>query len=149
MQCFRRFELYERGINIPITCKKAKELLALLVLETRASISKRHLAMMLWPEADERHARDCLYKTLQWLQKKPTICRAFSLKITRELVYVDTSDIRRDIDEFNHCYILRENPKFRQRALELYQGKLLEQEYYDWSIDYQTFYEIRFENLLK
>ena len=149
VECFRRFVLYEKGIHVPITCKKAKELLALLVLENKAYISKKHLAVMLWPDADEQHARDCLYKTLCWIKKRPTICKAFSLKIARELIYIDTSGIKREIDEFDNCYNMRDNPIFRQRALQLYKGKLLEQEYYDWSIDYQIFYEIRYEDLLK
>ena len=149
VQCFRRFALYDQGVNLPIGCKKAKELLALMVLENRIPISKRHLAVTLWPQADLDHARDSLYKTLRWLRAQPVLWDVFGLVVERESVHMDTSRLWIDVEEFNHCYALRCQPSFRQRALELYQGSLLEEEYYDWSVELQSVYEVRYEELIK
>lgn len=149
VHCFRRFALFNNGIHVPISCKKAKELLALMILESKGPISKRHLAATLWPQADTEHARDNLYKTLHWLRARPALYDPFGLHIERENIRMDTSQLRIDLEEFDQCYALRNQPFYRQRALELYQGPLLEEEYYDWSMDYQSQYEIRYAELIK
>lgn len=120
-----------------------------MILENRVPISKRHLAATLWPQADAEHARDSLYKTLHWLRSRPALCHVFGLDVERETVRIDTSQLKIDLEEFDECYALRQQPLYRQRALELYQGPLLEEEYYDWSMDYQSQYEIRYAELIK
>ncbi len=149
LQCFGQFALYKGSEYIPIRSKKARELLALLVLEAAGKpVSKRYIASMLWPESSMTHARDCLYKTLSWFRTRPELCELFGLKIYRESISVRTDALSIDLTEFEHCYARRDDIDCCERALELYNGPLLWQNCYDWTSERQSWYEIRYDELL-
>ncbi len=149
LQCFGQFALYKGSEYIPIQPKKARELLALLVVEAAGKpVSKRYIASVLWPESNMTHARDCLYKTLSWFRTRPELCELFGLKIYRESISFCTDALSVDLTEFDRCYARRDDIDCCERALELYNGPLFWQNCYDWTSERQSWYEIRYDELL-
>ncbi len=143
----------------------------MLVWEAGGPISKRYAASMLWPESNIEHARDCLYKTLAWLRARVELCQSFGLTVVRESIsirlenlsidmvefdrcYAGRSDIRLenlsiDMVEFDRCYAGRSDIRCCQRAVELYNGPPFWRDCYDWTIEKQSLYELRYDELLR
>lgn len=149
LHCFGQFALYRGLERIPIGSKKARELLALLVLEGGGPISKRWIASVLWPESTLSHARDCLYKVLAWLNAKPELCQGVGLTCVRESISIRMDTLWVDTVEFDRCYAKRSDPSYCQRAAALYTGPLLWRDCYDWTDEAQSRYESRYSEILE
>lgn len=148
LQCFGQFALYEGVRHIPIRCKKARELLSLLVWEDGGPVSKRYAASMLWPESNLERARDCLYKTLSWLRSRPELCRTFGLSAIRESISISLENLSVDLMEFDRCYAGRGDIRCCRRAMELYSAPPFWRDCYDWSTEKQSLYELRYAEIL-
>ncbi len=118
------------------------------MLESGGPLSKRYIASVLWPEADLERARDCLYKTLSWLRAEPELYGLFGLDAARESVSLHVEALSIDLVEFDRCYAGRSDVRCCERAAELYSGPLLWQECYDWTDEKQSWYEIRYAEVL-
>ncbi len=118
------------------------------MLESGGPLSKRYIASVLWPEADLERARDCLYKTLSWLRAEPELYGLFGLDAGRESVSLHVEALSIDLVEFDRCYAGREDVRCCRRAAELYSGPLLWQECYDWTDEKQSWYEMRYAEVL-
>lgn len=119
------------------------------MLESGGPVSKRYIASVLWPEADLERGRDCLYKTLSWLRTEPELCGLLGLDAGRESVSLHAEALSIDLEEFDRCYAARADIRCCERAAELYSGPLLWQECYDWTDEKQSWYEIRYAEVLQ
>ncbi len=118
------------------------------MVEAGGPLSKRYIASVLWPEVDLERARDCLYKTLAWLRAEPELGGLLGLDAARESVSLRGEALSTDLEEFDRCYAGREDIRCCRRAAELYSGPLLWQECYDWTDEKQSWYEIRYAEVL-
>ena len=121
----------------------------MLVWEAGGPISKRYAASMLWPESNIEHARDCLYKTLAWLRARVELCQSFGLTVVRESISIRLENLSIDMVEFDRCYAGRSDIRCCQRAVELYNGPPFWRDCYDWTIEKQSLYELRYDELLR
>lgn len=112
------------------------------------TVSKRYAASVLWPESNMQRARDCLYKTIAWLRRRPELLRLFGLEVVREDIAIRPGGLPTDLEEFDRCYARRGDPDCCLRAAELYSGPLFWQDCYDWGMEAQSRYEVRYTELL-
>lgn len=127
--CFGSFSLYCGGKPLKFPNKKAAELLALLVSEQGRVVRKPAAAELLWPGADSVHAMDSLYKVCTALRHM----RCLPLKVDRDTLWLDTSQIDSDIARFDRLYRYRNVPECCTEAIHLYTAPFLMNEYYEWS----------------
>lgn len=148
INCFERFSLFQNGDFIPITNKKAEELIAYLILEGKP-VKKSKLWELLWPEADSSNARDSLYKVCRYLRNLIKSGIEIPLKIFRNEIFLDTYKIDTDIARFDSLYNQNENINLCKEAVELYTAPLLFDNYYDWTAQAEAYYDIRYCELVQ
>ncbi|HEV7214921.1 MAG TPA: BTAD domain-containing putative transcriptional regulator [Chloroflexota bacterium] len=139
----------ERGVQPlpPFPSRKARDLLAYLLLDHRALYSREHLADVFWPELDGDKARHCLNTTLWRLRGVlgPAENGAFPyLRADAERIgFNPASDFRLDVAEFEVACRNAERAGLHspdQRALwdrtsvSLYRADLLTDCYDDWCL---------------
>lgn len=148
INCFERFSLFQNGDFIPITNKKAEELIAYLILEGKP-VKKSKLWELLWPEADSKNARDSLYKVCRYLRNLIKSGIEIPLKLFRNEIFLDTYKIDTDIERFESLYNQSENISMCREAVELYTAPLLFDNYYDWTAQAEAYYDIRYCELVQ
>ena len=126
--------------------RKAEELIALLACE--AVVSKREAATLLWPEAGPEQAMDSLYKLcarMRVLEQKgltpPLETEDGRLSLRWEGAYCD-------LRAFDALYARRGDPSACAEAISLYRPLLCE-EGYDWAVEREGVYDIRYLSLLE
>jgi len=142
--CFGSFSLYCGGKPLKFPNKKAAELLALLVSEQGRVVRKPAAAELLWPGADSVHAMDSLYNVCTALRHM----RCLPLKVDRDTLWLDTSQIDSDIARFDRLYRYRNVPECCTEAIHLYTAPFLMNEYYEWSARAEAYYDMRYMQLL-
>ncbi|MDR1649167.1 MAG: hypothetical protein LBR71_02810 [Synergistaceae bacterium] len=127
---------------------KAGELLAFLACERGGMVSKQRTAETLWPNAEGDRARRSLYKIIQHIRKLTFGGQAIPLLDAHGEISLDLRRVRVDAEEFLNLYASA-SPEDWERALELYRGILLLDSDYDWAHEYETFYDVRYYELLE
>jgi len=133
--------------------RKAQHLFGYLVLHRQRFQSREALASLFWGEAPEGKARKCLRTTLwrlrSFLETEQNSTEACLLIESNEICFNRHSDYWLDVEEFENClaglrtwdavssekqHLGPESFIALTRAVELYQGDLLEGCYEDWSL---------------
>ena len=132
---------------------KAQELLYYLLLHRQRSHSRSILASLFWPDTTEEQARKCL-RTTFWrlrcaLEGDRESPQAYFICDNDTIRFDNGSDHWLDVEEFEHCLsplpalaaapigerVLEADLQERfTRAIQLYQGDLLEGCYEDWCL---------------
>lgn len=111
------------GKAIELDTRKAIALVAYLAL-TRAAHSRDALAALLYPDADQTHARAALRRTLSSL--KTALGDAY-LDVDREQIGLsEASDLYVDVVEFRRCAAETDSPDDLTNAARIYRGDFLE-----------------------
>lgn len=148
INCFGRFQLYQEGKFIPITNKKAEELLAYLVCEN-GPVKKVKAAEVLWPNASRENARDNLYKVFRYIRHIQDSGIYIPLKLYREEIYLEMSQIECDIYNFEFLYNQGNCIEHWEKAVKLYNVPLLFENCYEWTEQAEAYYDIRFIDLVQ
>lgn len=150
---FREFNVTVNGKFFFIQNKKAKELLSYLLVHNGIPYNKSALAETLWPQTPYPQAMDNLYKVIRFLEKTPPLFIYFPLLTSRGKIQLDISKIQCDVYLFEQCYqaqlTKQHNIEETAKAVELYAGPLLYEEYYDWSTSMESYYEVRYIQMLE
>jgi two-component SAPR family response regulator len=147
IRCFSRFTLLAGGAAVNLHSAKAEELIAFLVCEQQ-SVSKHKVAETLWPDADDKHAMDSLYKTLRHISKISADGKRLPVIDNRNSLQIDFTAVLIDTYEFLSLCGSSESDD-RERAVGIYKSGLLIDNNYDWAIDYEADYDIRYYELLQ
>ncbi len=86
------------GVLVPLSNRRARAILAYLVLERASSVPRDRLATLFWSESSERHARNSLRQTLFELRDALSDRGCDVLRADREDVRLLHDDIRLDLD---------------------------------------------------
>ena len=70
------------------------------------------------------------------------------LSYDKKIVWIDISQITCDLYEFEKFYKNKENPKSCEAALSLYRGMIFYEDCYDWAIQKEAYYDMRYLSLL-
>lgn len=146
--CFRKFSLRMEGEILTITNRKAAELIAYLACARGEPVSKVEVATALWPDADEKRARNCLYKACGFIRFFRGGDSPFPLVDARGEIWIDMAHVSCDLIEFERLYEMRGEPENCRRAIDLYRGPLLYADDYDWAVNIAGYYEIRWLEML-
>lgn len=149
VQCFGKFRLSAEGQILNMNNKKARELIAYLVCENGGPVKKEKLSAILWMDASDTHAMDNLYKVCRYLKHFSLQIINLPLTITRGSISLNMQQIDSDLHTFIECYQKRDKLEFCERAIDLYSGSLLAEEYYEWTNIKESFYEIKYLELLE
>ncbi len=135
--------------HVPISNKKAEELLACLAVKG-IPLSKEKAAEMLWENAEPQKARDSLNKVVAFLKHfgEQTL-PGLPLHIRRNELFLDMSALYCDIWEFNEIYEKATEISDWEKAVALYKGPLLSENYYEWSLLEEAYYDVRYCNILE
>lgn len=136
---FREFNVMIDDEYYFIKNKKAKELLAYLISHNGTPFNKLTLAEILWPQTSQSQAMDNLYKVINFLKESP-----FTLISSRGKLQLDLSVIQCDTFLFEKYYHNRDDIECARKAIELYEGPFLFEEYYEWTATKEAFYEIQY-----
>lgn len=131
---FGSFNLFVNGETVYFSCKKSKELLALLVNENGGFVSMGNILSMLWedkaPELAKRLYKDAAFR----LRKTLTDHRVESLvSFGRAKLAVRTEDVECDYWEY------------QKSDTHTYNGKYMDD--YQWSIDTQMYLDGLYPNV--
>lgn len=144
IQCFSHFCLYLDRKPIPMS-KKAAELLALLTSEHGGPINKETAGALLWPDSRREQGLDNLLRLCRRIQKSP--CK-IPLNYDKKTVWLDISQISCDLYEFEKLYQEKGNPESCEAALSLYRGMIFYDDCYDWAVQKEAYYDMRYLALL-
>lgn len=146
---FSQLQLSVMGKPYSIKNKKARELLSMLLIRKGNPVKKLWIAETLWPLAEQPQALDSLYKVIRFWKSDEVLHTYFPLKSrSNELeLELKQEQISCDIWDFEK-YIALEEIKQMEAAVNLYSGPFLFQEYYEWTAEYEAYYEIKFMKLL-
>lgn len=146
---FGQFNIRIQNEYITISNKKAKELLAYLIVHNGMPLHKLTLAEFLWPQTAAPKAMDNLYKTIRYLKNNTSLNTYFPLLISRGEIQLDISKIACDFLLFEQ-YCTKPNDIIQLRkAVDLYQGPLLFEEYYEWTAEKEAYFEIRYTEIIE
>lgn len=157
INCFRHFSIMscEREINSGWRTKKAEELIAFLICEKGKFVSKEKIADTLWPELDGVKGVSNLYLAFYYIKKQES-SKGIKIPIESERgkMRINLNETICDLNIFDQMaekaeYETEERLKILEKAVQLYQGALLEDCYYDWVVDYQQYYALKNEGFLQ
>ena len=140
--CFGKLRIYVDHTPLFLTNRKSEELLALLACERGAFLSKNDLAQSLWPDVNLPHAVDRLYKCLRSLRGTKATLDIPILSVSGRLA-LDMTQTYCDLEEFEQLCQTNDLSNL-ERALFLYKGSLFFASDYDWAIDKESYYDIRY-----
>lgn len=110
-------------------------LLAYLLLNRNEIIPRQSLSFLLWPDDSEESARANLRRHLHWLRQSlptPLSGQPWLYSDAKSLQWNTSADYWLDVADFEQYCATEEN---LPRAVELYQGDLLNDLYDDWILD--------------
>lgn len=155
--CFLMFTILieDKELNINWRTKKSEELLAYLICQEGRFVSKGKIAEILWTEENTQKSLSnlylCYYHLKQQFEKEGII---LPIESKRGKMRISLEDIDVDIKYFEDY--LKNCPKindktitFAEKAVEIYKGDILEQNYYTWALELQQKYAIIYEELLE
>lgn len=119
--------------------------MALLACEGGRPVSKEKACMALWG-SDSPQALDSLSKVCRWLKRLSVNGSAIPIQVSRGALCLDFSGIRCDLFTFNQLSECADVESCR-KAMALYKGALLFDKCYEWSVEYEGRYEIRYLEL--
>ncbi|MDR2359936.1 MAG: hypothetical protein LBD85_01465 [Oscillospiraceae bacterium] len=144
--CFSHFSLTINGKSVNLHSLKADELIALLICERGKPISKQRAAGALWPN------NDCplpnLYKVIEHIHRWRFEGVSVPLIAARGSICIDISEVDADTEDFIRLYN-SDAPEDWVTAVELYRGILLIDSKYDWAVEYEAYYDVRYYELLE
>lgn len=145
--CFGGFRLFSGSQIIYVKNQKARELLAYLLCEQGGPVKKSLVCENLWPDATPRRAMDCLYKVCRYLK---ILCRNvfIPLRIERNSIWLDLTLAASDLAEFMELYDRRYDISCCEKAVNLYVDSLFMEECFEWIARWESFYEIRYVEML-
>lgn len=144
IQCFSRFCLYLDGTPVTLG-EKAEELLAFLASEYGGPLNKGTAVSILWPDCRREQGLDNLLRLCKRIQNFPY---NIPLNYNKKTVWLDMSRISCDLHEFEKLYHERDNPDSCEAALSLYRGMIFYDECYDWAVQKEAYYDMRYLTLL-
>lgn len=148
LNCFGRFSLMRDARPARVEKEKARELLAFLACERGRPSSKRRAAEALWPGRTEAQAVDSLYKVCRYLQECRQRGEAPAVRAARGQLWLDMAQINCDLERFYALSGPAASLEELRQAAELYRGPLLVEEGYEWSEDWEGFYDLRYLDVL-
>ena len=156
--CFKRFLIQDKGVEKDINwrTKKAEELIAFLICEEGAYVTKEKIAEALWPDLDQQRGLSNLYLTHYYI-KKMTQENGLQVPIEskrgRMRILINPKDC--DVFQFND-WIKRgklsskeEKQGYFEKAFSLYKGMIFEDRYYPWVTVCQQIYEREYLELVQ
>lgn len=158
INCFRHFSIISSGkeINAGWRTRKAEELIAYLLCEKGRFVSKEMIAEALWPGQEAEKSVSNLYLAYYYIKKREG---RFGVKIPieseRGKMRIRLEEIDCDMISFDGLVKAcadknaQDRIEMMERAVELYQGVLLKDAYYSWSLEFQQKYEIAYSELLQ
>lgn len=157
IQCFKRFSmrLEDREINTNWRTRKAEELVAFLVCEKGQFVAKDKIAECLWPDLDGEKSLANLYLAYHYIKKQETAMGVtIPIESQRGKMRLQLDQVECDLIQFDlysqPSKDLHPNKQIEhlEKAVELFQEGLLDENYYSWSNLYQQAYELRLQNIL-
>lgn len=158
IHCFRHFSIIADGkeINLGWRTRKAEELIAYLLCEKGRFVSKEKIAEALWPDLDGEKGISNLYLAYYYIKKQenkmgvkiPIQSERGKMRIRLEEVDCDMVRFDRLVEGCTDSHAAN-RIELMERAVELYQGALLEDGYYSWTVNFQQKYEIEYSELLQ
>lgn len=116
------FSLTAAGVEVPLTTRKDRLLLAFLTLNARRSLARERLAGLLWGDRGEAQARDSLRQSLAAIRQAFRRAGLEPLAADREAVTFDTGGIACDVEAF----VAAAEAGDAGQAARLYAGELLD-----------------------
>ena len=110
---------------IVLSSKKGQALLAYLGAHPGQPQARDKLTALLWPDVDDRQARQSLRQTLSALRKALTPVKKGVLRIDSDTVALDPGAVEADATSFER-QVANGTPDDLERAAALYRGDLLE-----------------------
>lgn len=144
---FGQLRIHIQGNVAHIRNKKARELLALLLVEKRGPIRKLWTAETLWPSVDQQQAMDSLYKVLRFWRKDPVLSQWFPLENVKGELSLRSSNILCDLWRYEEAASTGDIA-MKEEAAALYTDPLLFQEYYEWTAEKEAFCDLRQAEML-
>ena len=130
-----RFGLSVDGISVPSPAtRKARALLAFLLMHRDADTARDALLEIFWPDVDPEHARDNLSTALSSIRRclRTAGLQADELLIATHSVVRWTADTIVDVEQFAELSA-QDYPAANAEALQLYGGDFLEGDYDRWA----------------
>lgn len=140
--------MYQEGKFVHIANRKAEELLAYLCVSGQP-VKKERAAEVLWEDSSPENARDNLYKVCRYLRTLQKKGIEIPLQNHRKELYLDLSEASCDIREFQEIYAHGTEPWQWEKAVSLYTGPLLFDNYYEWTGVEEAYYDMRYYELLE
>lgn len=151
IQSLSSFQVIDsRGEQIRWRTKKTKELFAYLWMNRGDFVSKTKIVEAIFPDKDFSSAFTLLYTTVYQLRKSLE-----KLGYKKGINYLNDGyqlkiSVKNDLEELNALLDLKEQKDEQVlRIIELYKGGFLEEEGYDWAIEYQQWHKKRVFQVLE
>ncbi len=158
INCFKQFRILDnkKDINSGWRTRKAEELIAYLISENGSYVSKDKIAEALWPDQNRENALSNLYMAYYYIKRQEEkLGIKIPIESKRGKMRIDIEKISCDLIEFNKLieqgYSASQEKMLLclEKAAQLYQGTVFEDRYFSWATTIQSYYEIRYVDLLE
>jgi predicted ATPase/DNA-binding SARP family transcriptional activator len=145
-----RFALSVDGVSVPSPAtRKARALMAFLLMHRDADTARDALLEIFWPDADPGHARDNLSTLLSSIRR----CLRAAALPAEELIFADNSVVRWTADTLVDAQqfatvVDQDDAAADVEGLQLYRGDFLEGDYDQWSTAQRERLATLYETLL-
>lgn len=146
---FGQFNIRIHNEHVLISNKKAKELLAYLLLHNGTLFLKRTLAELLWPQISSDNAMGNLYKVIRFFKSNTPLNTYFPLTLSPGKIGLTMDKLSCDFLSFERAFSQFDNIKSLKKAVDLYKGPILFEEYYEWTAEKEAYYEIRYTEMVE
>ncbi|GHU60969.1 hypothetical protein AGMMS49975_30120 [Clostridia bacterium] len=148
IECFGHFAIKKDGEYIILKTKKARELLAMLLMERGKPIRKQVLAAKLWQYKEPKRALDSFYKVFNKLVDiEEQFNIGLTLKSQSNCVFLDISNISADIFIFEKLFETGDIEAY-SKAAELYTAPFLQNDSWDWAEAQAAYYDARYLKII-
>ncbi len=145
-----RFTLSVDGNSTPgPATRKARALMAFLVMNRNADTARERLLEMFWPDVDPERARNSLNTALHSIRRCLRTAGLESdqfIRVTRSIIRW-AADTAADTEEFTKLAARVEDAANRE-ALQLYYGDFLEGDFDDWTVSERERFAAVYESVL-
>lgn len=146
--CFNRLIIMENEKPIPLTNKKAMELMGYLVCQTGACAKKVSAAEALWANSMPEQSANNLYKAVEAIKKLrnhqiflPFESLRSDFKLLQEYIYCD-------LWEFELLYHAGGVENW-EKAEKIYKGILFVENDFSWALEYEGRYDIMYIEIIE
>lgn len=118
-------------------------------MERGRPLGKQRIAEMLWADSESPRALDCFYKAVRGIAEAAEFYGVpLPIRSNSGAVWLDMRRVDSDVISFDEFCKKGDIASYREAA-SLYTAPFLSKELYDWTSEWQAYYDVRYLSIIQ